>query len=302
MNPNFVLRVLFILGLILPAGNVMAWSQDRYHSLQDIENRLLELSNRYPRMARFQSLGKSAQGRQLGLLFISKSNDPNAPVIYFNGAHHGNEKVTAEVVVALAEHLLRNNNRLRLDHILRSYRIALQPVVNPDGFVANTRFNAQGIDINRDYSPPGKADRFETPESRAVRDFLKSEKVLAAAALHSGQEAIFWPWCDSPEASRHDTQFQQLARAVAGEMATKRVTQSYFDYKTDGEFIDFAYANSGTYALTFEIAKQINPEQHSLPALLKRSIDGLTFFLYTADDILKAPQRMHVATEDAYPW
>lgn len=262
----------------------------------------MEIAHHYPSMARFQSLGKSLQGRQLGMLVLSKSTDPNAPVIYFNGAHHGNEKITTEVVMALAEFLLRNNNKVRVDHILRSYRIALQPVVNPDGFVANSRFNAQGIDVNRDYNTPGKTDRFKTPESRAVRDFLKKEKVVAAAALHSGQEAIFWPWCDSPKASENDAQFRKLARAVAGKMETKRSIQSYFDYKTDGEFIDFAYANSGTYALTFEIAKQKNPGQTLIPSLLQRSVDGLAYFLYTADEILKSSEHIQLAKEYSEAW
>jgi hypothetical protein len=74
----------------------------------------------------------------------------------------------------------------------RSNPVALLPLANPDGFAHASRYNARGVDINRnagfDWSadsaePPGAAPWSE-PETRALQQFMLSWRPAKIIALH----------------------------------------------------------------------------------------------------------------------
>ncbi|MHB2153790.1 M14 family murein peptide amidase A [Calditrichota bacterium GD2] len=64
-------------------------------------------------------------------------------VIIF-GAFHGDEQVGFHLVLQLADTLYQNPS------LARSF-VLLVPVVNPDGLLAGTRTNANGVDLNRNF-------------------------------------------------------------------------------------------------------------------------------------------------------
>lgn len=265
---------------------------DRYHDQAEIAAYMREEAQSNPNLVRFEVLGKSQQGREIAVVTITKAISPDAPAIYFNGTHHGNERASTEAVLALIDHLIRSNNQAQVDKLLRRYRIILHPLVNPDGHALNLRTDSRGIDPNRDYSSPTKSEKesFQLVETRIVRDLLSREKVVASAAFHSGLEAVLWPWCHTPTLSQHDPVFRALAASVAKPMEVNRTSQSYYDYQTEGEFIDFAYMRHGTYALTFEVSHDAAPTAARLKTTVRRTVLGSLAFMKALDDVLTTPQ------------
>lgn len=74
-------------------------------------------------------------------LALTRDPDPTRPCIYLSGGVHGDEPAGTLALL----HLLREK-RLPED-----FAFHICPLVNPDGLAANTRENADGIDLNRDY-------------------------------------------------------------------------------------------------------------------------------------------------------
>ncbi len=284
------LQLIFALSVLTTAAFGIEFN--RYHDQEEIAVYLRQEAAARPELVKFEVLGKSHQGREIAMVTLTKASSPEAPALYFNGTHHGNERASTEAVLALIDHLIKNQNQVAIDKILRRYRILLQPLVNPDGHALNLRTDSKGIDPNRDYASPNKADKdaFQIVETRIVRDLLQREKVIASAAFHSGLEAVLWPWCHSPQQSQHDPVFRALAAAASKPMQVNRTTQSFYDYQTEGEYIDFAYMRHGVYALTFEVSHEAAPAANKLQATVRRTVQGSLSFIRAVDDLMNNPQ------------
>jgi predicted deacylase len=284
------MQLLFILFWLTPAAFGIEFN--RYHDQDEIAAYLRSEAQANSELLRFQVIGKSQQGREIAVVTVTKSANGDTPGIYFNGTHHGNERASTEAVLALLDYLVREQNQPAVDKLLRRYRIILQPLVNPDGHALNLRTDSRGIDPNRDYATPSRPEKeaFQTVETRLVRDLLERERVVASAAFHSGLEAVLWPWCHTPTLSQHDPVFRTLASSVAKTMQVNRTSQSFYDYQTEGEYIDFAYMRHGIYALTFEVAHEASPPSSRLLSTVKRAVQGSFSFIKAVDLVLSSPQ------------
>jgi len=133
-----------------------------------------------------QSIGTSLQGREI----VAESNfDLNGSIRPANitliiGGLHGDEKATCALVATFREtHLTRHEIRTPLVMI---------PLANPDGFVANSRYNSRHVDLNRncdfswqaDSTEPSGPEPWSEPESRAIRDFIIAFQPAKIVSLH----------------------------------------------------------------------------------------------------------------------
>jgi hypothetical protein len=119
-------------------------------------------------------IGHSVEGRPLELW--SDPAGPNGTLII--GGVHGDEPGSIDVVREFAPP--------------RSNPVALLPLANPDGFARASRYNARGVDINRNAGfqwradseePPGRAPWSE-PETRALQQFILSWRPAKIIAVH----------------------------------------------------------------------------------------------------------------------
>ena len=83
---------------------------------------------------------------------------------------HGDEPTHTAVLLDLANYLLQRPAAPDAVDILSNCTLHFIPMLNPDGAEAVKRYNAQGIDINRD------ARRLSTPEGRALRKAVETIK------------------------------------------------------------------------------------------------------------------------------
>jgi protein MpaA len=119
-------------------------------------------------------------------LLFAEYGDPHGLPIQLSAGVHGDEPAAPWALLSLVRDGL-------LDARF-SYRI--WPCLNPTGYVARTRANAEGHDINRSFSRGG-----QTPESRAVLTANRDRKYLLAIDLHEDFEAegayVFEPLPDA---------------------------------------------------------------------------------------------------------
>jgi hypothetical protein len=271
---------LFI-ALFLTVWSAFAIDFDHYHSVNEINQYLREIAKEHPQIAAFRILGKSEQGREISYVVLSRGNPSIKSAIYFNGTHHGDEKSSTEAVLGLINYIIKNQNDERVENFLNSYALYFQPLVNPDGHAMHTRGNYLGIDPNRDYSSPEKNDEesFQLPEIRLVRSLVDKIKFRGALAYHSGITEVLWPWCYTSDYPKDDELFREISRQTAYAMGMDRYLQSFFDYPTNGEFIDYVYWKHGTVALTVEISKTKTPEVSELPQIIHNTVQGALKFM-----------------------
>lgn len=146
------------------------------------------------------SLGTSIQGRELAFTNIGYENGKVAIVVV--GGIQGDQPTTRDLVNAIINDLKQNPEKVPSDT-----RITLIPIINPDGLAMGSRYNAQSVDLNRNWDtadwksnaavpgyPDGKPGAggmqpFSEPETRALRDYLNNLQAnvssLRILILHS---------------------------------------------------------------------------------------------------------------------
>ena len=105
----------------------------------------------------------------------------------FIGGIHGDERATVLLLLSFLDRLRRSERVLHA-----SLALGVIALANPDGFLRNSRYNARGVDLNRNFEagwsatseePPGPAPWSE-PETRALRDFLIYQRPQRIVTLH----------------------------------------------------------------------------------------------------------------------
>jgi len=250
-----------------------------YHRGPEIAAYLAEVASALPGWVTHRVFGNSAGGRSLDVLTVDLTCAESSLAVFLNGAHHGDEPVSAEVVLGVLDTLLRSREPEVLDALSR-YRFLFMPVVNPDGLAAGTRSDRNGLDLNRDYPYPGRTDgAFTTPETRAVEELSTTEQVTGALAFHSGMLSVLWPYCHTTAPTPDDQSFFGLASRVATGLGTSAALQSAHDYVSYGEYIDYAYTAHGTLALTVEVAAEKSPEPAELASIVRAGWVATRHFL-----------------------
>ena len=96
------------------------------------------------------------------------------PTVVLSAAVHGDEPAGAWALYSLVRDGL-------LD---RRFAYRIWPCLNPTGFAAGTRANAEGIDVNRSFGGGGR-----TPEARAVTAADRDRRFALTIDLHEDHEA-----------------------------------------------------------------------------------------------------------------
>ena len=99
----------------------------------------------------------------------------NRPTVFLTGGMHGDEPAGVEAVFRFLEQDLTT--------VLSHFRFFIIPCINPTGYVANTRLNAQGKDINRAF------DKKETPESTAIKKAIEGHRFVFHLDMHEDYDA-----------------------------------------------------------------------------------------------------------------
>ncbi len=253
-----------------------------YRSQKQIKVYFKEASSKHSETVRYHHLGYSEKQKDIFYITITKTKaTKNTPAIYFNGSHHGNEKLSAEIVYQLAKFIVEYQDSSLIDSVLRNNVIILQPIVNPDGLQLNTRSNALGRDPNRDYPFPERDEHesFRLKETKLVKKILDNHRVEAAISFHSGMKGVLWPWCYSEKQTTDHNIFRELAIRIAKAMSLSTFEQSYFNYPSRGEFIDYAYMKHRTLALTVELSEPSYSDFKKQASSIQRAIAGSVEFL-----------------------
>lgn len=174
-------------------------------------------------------LGRSVLGRELWLLTVGDAAQPHfpdaaqpglpfpKPRVAYVGSMHGDETSNGVLLLLLARELCVGPKDSRVQAIVDNTVVFIVPVMNPDGFNAGLRENANGVDLNRNaltkdfpYGPPDPLQASMAapdgspahpaavhwllyggpgvmePETEAVTSWLAAARPSLSANLHGG--------------------------------------------------------------------------------------------------------------------
>ena len=247
------------------------------------------------------TLGTSTEGRPITALKIGGGA---RKFVLVGDTHGGPEANTFELVTQLAEYF-----RTHPAEVPDGLRLYIIPTLNPDGLALGTRFNARGVDLNRNMntnidscaendwrndvqgaygveSTTGGPFAESEPESRLIRDFL-----LDAAGViffHSNGGDVFPAFCEHAPS---------IALAQAYAAATGYTYDRYWQkYMITGGMHDWAGA-LGIAAITPELSSGDQPE-------FTQNLAGVQAILQQADALLPIPtdHQEHGFTIPALIW
>lgn len=172
-------------------------------------------------------IGTSVEGRNI---IAHHYGEGDTEILFVGGMHGGYEWNTSLVSYKLIEWLEENPSV-----IPKSISVTVVPVLNPDGLVkvvgtsskfaasdvtasveesVSGRFNANGVDLNRNFDCNWQAkgswqdqtvdagdEPFSEPESQALRDYVEKNNPDAAVVYYSAAGGVYSSSCNEPALS-----------------------------------------------------------------------------------------------------
>lgn len=291
-----------------------------YHTYAQITARAEALMAEHPRlMTRFQ-IGETTQFHE-PIYAYRISNDAvhaqDRPAVMFDGCHHSDEVMGAEIVLALMEKFVGGyHTDPAVTHWLDTLEIYLVPVVNVDGHNIVTsgrdprwRKNArdvngdgvtgvfpEGVDVNRGYSfnwamggsgdPHAASYRgaypFSEAENRAMRSLADMRSFLLSVSYHSQGEVIYYPWVWGGMAAPDDQVIKAIATDVAAQIHTMAGDGTYkvSPGGPSSQSYPWFYGRRGDIDMIIETGKGTHlfpPED--VPGIIAENLKGVTALL-----------------------
>ncbi len=287
-----------------------------YHTHDQIVAKAAALAVAHPdRLKRFQ-IGATQQFRQpiYAYRLSNRAQLPqDRPAVMLNAAHHADELVGTEIVVALMEKLVRDyGTDPEITHWMDTLEIWLVPVLNVDGHDIVTsgheprwRKNVrdvnrdgitgvypEGVDPNRGYDfnwaaggsgdPDGVSYRGEYPfsegENRAMRRLTELRQFVASISYHSQGEVLFYPWTWGGRAAPDDAVIKGLVTAVAARIPKMDGSGTY-DIAPGGpssQSYPWLYGRKGVIDFIVEVGKgsHVFPPE-LVPGLIAANLEGV---------------------------
>ena len=161
-----------------------------------------------------RSIGPSVEGLGIPACANFDLAAPHTPAnaTLLIGGTHGDEPAT----VLLLESFLQSPTWAAL----HACPAIVLPLANPDGYKLGTRYNARGVDLNRNCGfnwsagsaePPGP-EPWSEPETRALRDFILARRPAKIVSLH-------WALAELDADGPQSTALAQAMWAAPGETA-----------------------------------------------------------------------------------
>jgi len=277
-----------------PAGD------EGYHTYAEVEAVTAAVAAAHPDIAQRFSIGQSHEGRELWAMKISDNvaTDEAEPEVLIDGGHHADEHMGVEMALQVMHWLVDGyGTDSRITRTVDTREVWIVFLVNPDGAEYDIRSgtyrlwrkNRQptpgssyiGTDLNRNYdyrwggggrtsaNPQAITYRgpsaFSAPETRAMRDFLRSrviggrQQIRVYATFHEYGRLVMWPYGytygDVPtDMSTADHDALVVIGRQMGSLSGYRAQQASDLYISSGTSRDYAYGKYRIWSYTFELS------------------------------------------------
>lgn len=190
---------------------------------------------------RIVSVGRSVQGRSIYATYFGYGSKK----IVFFASMHGSEANTKTTLNRLIEEIDSNRSKIPTNKT-----VIIIPTLNPDGVANKSRFNAHGVDLNRNFDSStwvqgtyfktkyyplgGGSTPFSEPESIAIRNLLSRENPYLTISYHSAAGYVI------PTNTSRGLETARIYANLSGYTYTPPGTEGDFSYDITGTFEEWA--------------------------------------------------------------
>ena len=208
-------------------------------------------------------VGTSVQGRPITAYRFGTGD---THIAFIGGIHQGDEADTTDLISKAVDYY-----SVHYEAIPREVTAIFIPDVNPDGHALKQRFNANGVDLNRNWpTADWQADTFAAeglikggggkaplsePETTAVWNYIQKNNIISTMWYHARGGMVVDTEPTAANKQRYSTQLAQLLAATTG----YDYEQTWTSYEVNGDVSDFLNSK-GIYSLTIELSAYDNIE------------------------------------------
>lgn len=259
-----------------------------YYTYQQIITIADSLQTAFPGICKKIIIGQSLGNRQLAVLKISDNVnlDEAEPEIFFEAGIHGDEVGGPENLIRYAREICKGYGvNSEYTTIINQTEIFLLLMVNPDGRENMSRYNNNGVDLNRDcgymWNAEGNSSGpFSQHESKMVRDFVFSNQFTSFTDYHSGIEIISCPWSyrpQSPPDMQHILSLASIYSSNSGYSGGLTYGQGYsLMYPINGSTKDYSYGSTGCISWSMEISNEKQPPSSQIYSYYSKNRPAMT--------------------------
>jgi len=264
-----------------------------YHNYAGVTAELADYAAAYPDICRLYTLGQSVEGRELWAMLIT--DDPNTeedePEFKYISTMHGDEPLGTEMCLYFIDMLLTTyDSNDRVAELVDNTAIWVVPLMNPDGLETNSRYNANGYDLNRtfpaypddftgtmfDGEPLGDGGR--PVEVRRVMQWTADNSFVSSANFHTGALVVNYPYDDDGKGSvdsptPDDLLFEDVSRRYSvhnipmwnSPYFNDGITNGAAWYSISGGMQDWNYRYASCNDVTIELSDVKKPSAALIP-------------------------------------
>lgn len=279
-----------------------------YHDYASLTTELQAYAANEPNICRLHSLGQSVQGREIWAMLITDNpeEEEDEPEFRYIGAIHGDESLGAEMCLYFIDMLLSeyDNANPRIADIVDSTAIWIVPLMNPDGLEADSRYNADGYDLNRmfpsypndftgnifDGEPLG--DTGPPVEVAHLMRWSAENSFILGGEFHTGSLVVNYPYdddglgsVDSP--TPDDLLFEDISRRYSMYNPPMWNSTEFYQgisngaawYSITGGMEDWCYRYLSCNDVIIEISNDYQPPSSQIPYYWDDNRDSMLSYL-----------------------
>ncbi len=270
-----------------------------YHDYEALTAELENITRTYGNIATLKTAGQSVDGRELWYVKISDkpTADEAEPKFLYIANMHGNETAGRELMIYLIRNITEKYaTDASVKNLVDHAQIYIMPSMNPDGFEAGQRGNANYVDLNRDFpdfsSDPDMNFSSRQPETQAIMTLHEQNHFALAINYHGGAVCFNLPWDTTPNRTRterfgDDAVISTYGAAYARSNPTMYASSEFRDgltygyewYEVDGGMQDFANYYHQSIHATVELSNTKYPDASRLQGIWDENTTSIMDFL-----------------------
>lgn len=273
-------------------------SKDEYYNNTQYNQFMQDTAAQYPNICQLIQIGTSVQGRPLYFLKITDNptvSEAEAEFKY-SSSMHGDEVVGYDMCIRLIQLLTSEyGTNPRVTNLVNNTEIWICPMFNPDGFVLGQRYNANGIDLNRNYPMPFGGDQHPdgsawAQENIAMMDFSNQHNFVLSANFHGGALVANYPWDYSYTLAPDNDFLIQASLAYSSHNLpmynstefAQGITNGAAWYAITGSMQDWNYGETDCMEITMEIGNNKWPAASQLPTFWSQNQESMLCYMEMA--------------------
>ena len=268
-------------------SNRAEYDWDSYPTYTAYEEMMFQFATDHPDKCEIITLGTLPSGRKIMIAHLNNGSGEGKPKFLYTSTIHGDETTGWILMLRLIDYLLENPDEPEVQTVMDNIDLYIGPNTNPDGTYhagnnnvnGATRYNANGVDMNRNYADPHGSAHPDGEEYQQetlwFMQFADENAFVMGANYHGGAEVMNYPWDNTYTLHPDDAWYQLISHEYAD--LTHEVNPNYMNdfnngitngaqwYMIGGGRQDYMNGYAQCRELTIECSNTKLPNGNQLP-------------------------------------